>query len=111
MRRSPQSFPPLLEALSSLMSLPPQAVRPRPAIAARATSRVRRSRRAISVFPSSPPRRSRRKSVPVASGGVPRDPVEHHAERGDGHAGAEPLAEQLVLAEARDDDVAEAPAA
>src|SRR5262245_45362666 len=109
---SPQSPP--LESASS-MSLSPQAVRPSPTTAAMATYAVRRRPRAM-LLPFLAPRPSRRvlylmSSLPVPGRGVARDPGEHEPERGDGDAGREPLAEQLVLGEPGDHDVAQAAAA
>src|SRR3954470_2971177 len=105
------------------MSPPPQAVRPRPTTAARATSRVRADPRPMMLFPfcgsatvaeklDSFVAGCRRMDLMLASpprpgGGVPRDPVEHHAERRDRAAGRQSLAEELLLAEARDHDVAQ----
>src|SRR5215208_6257699 len=50
-RRSPQSVPPEDEVLLSSMSPPPQAVRPKPTTAARATSRVRADPGLMMLFP------------------------------------------------------------
>src|SRR4249919_217412 len=113
MRRSPQSAPPVpVAVLVSAMPPPPQAVRPRPTTAARATRWVRRSRRAIAFF-SFLTFRDRRGGNPgcnlggagsaaVARRRISGDPVEHHAQRRDGDAGGQALAEQLVLREPRD---------
>src|SRR3954454_20095411 len=111
-RRSPQSLLPAVSAL--LMPPPPQPARPRPRTAAMATSRIRRSPRPILLFLPSAPRSVRGEvegSAAIACRRIARDPVQHHAERGDRDARREALAEQLVLREAGDHDVAEAPAA
>src|SRR4029077_1359831 len=93
---------------------PPQPARPRPSTAAMATSLIRRSPRAILLFLPSAPRSVRGEvegSAAIAGRRVARDPVQHHAERGDRDAGGQALAEQLVLREGGDHDVAAGAAA
>src|SRR5687768_12477092 len=118
MRKSPQSpFPPV--SVSSIPP-PPQLASPRlaTATATRPTNRLRPRVLSPPAMPCSL-LLLRGWSVETSVVGLPagpcgrvaRDAVEHHAQSGDGDAGCQPLAEQLVLGEAGDDDVAEASAA
>src|SRR4051794_30865214 len=117
MLRSPQLLPPAADVSLLLMSPPPHPASTKAAEAAtqaRPNMRCRRFPRAMRCpfICSAPVGRSRcLLGPPVARGGVPRDPVEHHSERGDRDAGCQPLAEQLRLREARDNEVAQAAAA